>query len=682
MIFGNLENVWDGEETIMEAVQKNNNQFEGVKKPTKISKILTMLSRYGMSYDDKVYKNMVALPADKLLQPKDPFIGQTLYGNTGFIDNWKVKGEEEKSFSEKTIQQKVEVLRKMASQPELEDILDTMANECIVYDDNEAYICTPFLDTALIQELNERSADEIRAAVESAFYKIYLLLNWKRNAWNDFHRFLVDGILCFEITYDDLANPKSITGIVPVNPATLTKVIEDGITYWIQFKDVVGQERKLLDTQIIYIKYEDTGVSSRQSYLERLIRPFNIYRIVEQAQVVWTVTQSSFKTMFTIPVAGMNKAKGMQTLSQAMNRYKEDISFNTETGELQVNGKMNMPFNKEYWMAENENGKPEIETLVDNGPQLNDSEQLKYFEQKLFKMSKIPSSRFDKDAQSTWFGSDPTQQLREEINFGRFVNRIRNTFADIMLKPLRIQLSLSIPEIKNDKRILDSISLRFNSYNQFEEMANIEIMSKRVEFIGTMKDSLTITDSEGEEIPYFSPKFLILKYLKMSEADLELNEKYKREDKILAKLAKDTENGEDGDQGEDEENTGDELLGTGDEGGDEGGDEHTSDTVGDESEGDEGASIDDEISWQEWDFDNLADFEETITDYIAKRVNKTIKYVVDVSEEEYKISSFYLNENDEWIRFEEYSSNNQKFCFIMSKIAKSTETIKNYKLEV
>lgn len=591
MIFGNLENVWDGEETIMEAVQKNNNQFEGVKKPTKISKILTMLSRYGMNYDDKVYKNMVALPADKLLQPKDPFIAQTLYGNTGFVDNWKIKGEEEKPFSEKTIQQKVEVLRKMAMQPELEDILDTMANECIVYDDNEAYICTPFLDTALIQELNERSAEEIRAAVESAFYKIYLLLNWKRNAWNDFHRFLIEGILCFEITYDDLANPKSITGIVPVNPATLTKVIEDGITYWIQFKDVVGQERKLLDTQIIYIKYEDTGVSSRQSYLERLIRPFNIYRIVEQAQVIWTVTQSSFKTMFTIPVAGMNKAKGMQTLSQAMNRYKEDISFNTETGELQVNGKMNMPFNKEYWMAENENGKPEIETLVDSGPQLNDSDQLKYFEQKLFKMSKIPSSRFDKDAQSTWFGSDPTQQLREEINFGRFVNRIRNTFADIMLKPLRIQLSLSIPDIKNDKRILDSISLRFNSYNQFEEMANIEIMSKRVEFIGTMKDSLTVTDSEGEETPYFSPKFLILKYLKMSEADLELNEKYKREEKILAELSKDTENGEDGDQGEDEESTGDELLG----GGDEGGDEDTSDTGGDESEGDEGASIDDEM---------------------------------------------------------------------------------------
>ena len=590
MLFGNLERVWDGEETIMEAVKNTQTNKYGEQKPTKVSKILSMLARYGMSYEDKVYKNMVAVPADKALQPKDPIFQQTLYGNSGYMGNWKVKPEEEKNFAEKTLEQKREVLRKMAMQPELEDILNIMANECIVYDDDLAYICTPFLDTALIQELNERSADEIRAAVESAFYKLYMLLNWKRQAWNIFYRFLIEGVLCYEIVYDNLEHPKTITGIVDVDPATITRKIEDGITYWIQFKDVVGRERKLLDSQIIYIKYEDTGVSGRQSYLERLIRPFNIYRIVEQAQVIWTVTQSSFKTMFTIPIAGMNKAKGMQTLSQAMNRYKEDISFNTETGELQVNGKMNMPFNKEYWMAENENGKPEIETLVDSGPQLNDSEQLKYFEQKLFKMSKIPSSRFDKDAQSTWFGSDPTQQLREEINFGRFVNRIRNTFADIMLKPLRIQLSLSIPDIKNDKRILDSISLRFNSYNQFEEMANIEIMTKRVEFIGTMKDSLTITDSEGEEQPYFSPKFLILKYLKMSEADLELNEKYKREEKLFAELSKDTENGEDGDQGEDEESTGDELLG-----GDEGGNDESSDVGGDESEGDDSGSIDDEM---------------------------------------------------------------------------------------
>lgn len=592
MIFGNLENVWDGEETIMEAVKRNLDSHNDIKRPNKISKILTMLSRYGMSYDDQVYKNMMAIPADKALQPKDPMMQHTLYG-TGYSGNWKVKGEEDKPFSEKSIEQKRNALRRMAMQPELEDILDVMCNESIVYDDNDAYICTPYLDTALIQELNEKSADEIRAAVEASFYKLYLLLRWKKDAWNIFRRFLIEGVLCYEITYDDLTNPHSITGIVDVDPAMLTKTVEDGITYWILFKGVTGQERKLLDSQIIYIKYEDSGVSDRQSYLERLIRPFNIYRIVEQAQVIWTVTQSSFKTIFTIPVGGQNKAKGIQTLSQAMNRYKEDISFNTETGELQVNGKMNLPFNKEYWMPENDQGRPEIETLVDSGPQLNDSDQLKYFEEKLFKMSKIPSSRFDKDAQSTWFGSDPTQQLREEINFGRFVTRLRNVFAEIMLKPLRIQLALQIPDIKNDKRILDSISLRFNSYNQFEEMANIEIMSKRVEFIGTMKDNLTVTNDDGDEVPYFSPKFLIIKYLKMSEADLELNEKFKREEMLAKKKNKDED---EGDEDSDSESEDADMLGDSDsesEGDSESNDNDESESSEEEDDG--GSDIDSEM---------------------------------------------------------------------------------------
>lgn len=575
MIFGNLEKALENEQSINEAVKQNFDQsYQNImKKPTAWSKILASLSHYGMNYSDQVYKNMVAFPADKAIQPKDDVaLQQVLMGSS--MNNWKVKPEEDKSFAEKTLEQKRDVLRKMAMQPELEDILDIMSNESIVYDDDESYICTPFLDTGLIQDLNEKSAEEIRNAMDVAFYKIYLLLEWKKFAWDEYKRYLIDGVIAYEIVYDNLENPKSIIGIVDIDPATLTKKVKDGITYWIQFEGKMGFERQLLDSQVIYIKYEDSGVSTRQSYLERLIRPFNLYRIVEQAQVIWTVTQASFKTMFTIPVGAQNRTKGMQTLANTMNRYKEDINFNVETGELKVNGKMNMPFNKEYWLPENENGRPSIETLVDNGPMLNDSDQIKYFESKLWKMSKIPQNRFDKDSQTTWFGNDPTQALRDEINFSRFVIRLRNTFAEILLKPLRIQLTLSVPDIKNDKRILDSISLRWNSYNLFEEMMNIEVMTKRIEFIGTMKDSLSTTDAEGNEEPFFSLKFLVMKYLKMSDADLELNEKMKLEEK-LAKA----EGGE-----QEEEGAGDEETESEDTG---------EDTGGGESEG--GGDIDDEM---------------------------------------------------------------------------------------
>ena len=533
MILGDINSVLEGEQTIMEAVNDNFKQsMMNIKKPTKWSKILTTLSHYGMNYDDKVFKNMQAIPADKMLQPKEEvgILQQNLYGS--WLNNWKIKPDEEKTFSEKTFDQKRQILRQMAIQPELEDILDVMTNESIVYDDEEAYICTPYLDNGLIQDLNEKNAEEIDKCINASFYKLYLLLDWKNRAWDIYKRYLIEGVLAYEIVYDNLEYPKSIINIIDLDPATLTKDVKDGITYWIQFKGVTGRERVLLDAQVIYIKYEDSGVSTRQSYLERLIRPFNIYRIVEQAQVIWTVTQSSFKTLFTIPIGAMNRAKGMQTLASTMNRYKEDISFNVETGELQVNGRPNMPFNKEYWLPQNDSGKPEIETLVDNGPQLNDSDQIKWFETKLYKMSKIPINRFDKESQTTWFGTDPTQAMRDEIDFARFINRLRNNFGLILLKPLRIQLTLSIPDIKNDKRILDSVSLRWNSYNLFEEMMNIEVMTKRVEFISTIKESLVTTDSEGNDNPFFSMKFLIKKYLKMSEADFELNEKFKKEEKL------------------------------------------------------------------------------------------------------------------------------------------------------
>lgn len=577
MIYGNLTNTLEGE-NLYETLQKNgaigmvNEDYRPV---NGISKLLKKLSKYGMNYDDQIYKNMMAIPADKMLQNKqDVMMVNNMY--SGLMNNWKVKPEEDKTFAEKTLDQKRDILRKMAMQPELEDILDIMSNECIVYDDQSTYIGNPYADTAVLQTLQEKSAKEFSNCLDTGFYKIYMLLEWKTTAWNDFKRWLVDGVLAYEIIYDNLENPHTIIGIEELDPGTLTKVVEKGITYWIQFKGVLGQERKLLDSQIIYIKYEDSGVMARQSYLERLIRPFNIYRIVEQAQVIWTVTQSSFKTMFTIPVNGMNKAKGLQTLNSAMARYREDISFNNETGELKVNGRTNLPFNKEYWMPENENGKPEIETLVDQGPTLNDSEQLRYFLSKLYKMSKIPESRFDKDAQTTWFGTDASQTLRDEINFSRFVDRMRNTFIEVLLKPLRIYVALCLPEIGADKRLLNAIGFKFNSYNQFEEMMNIELSQKRIEYISQLKDTFMTTDSEGNETPFFSLKFLIRRFLNMSDADLEFNEKCKLEEAVQQKQLENDEE----EETEDMDSGGDE----GGDGGDEGG-----------SEGDEAEGLDDEM---------------------------------------------------------------------------------------
>lgn len=499
------------------------------KKPSLIQRFFSNFSRYGMSYEKEALDNMRALPADPKLLPKPE---QMMYSNiyTTLSSKWQVKSNAEKDFYEKDLPIKRESLRKLALQPELEDILDTMTNECVVYDSDNAYFAEPFIDDKSLKDFKAGVQKKIRDSVESNYYRFYKMLNWKYTAWDDFKRFLIEGSLAWEIVYDSLEKPHKIIGLIPLDPATLTKSYSNGKVYWIQFKGITGKERKLLDAQVIYIQYQE-NVVARQSYLERLIRPYNVYRIIEQAQIIWTSTNASYKMKFTIPVAGMNKTNGMQTLRSAMQRYKEDIKFNSDSGELTVNGQTNLPFNKEYWFPETESGSPQVETLGGDGPDLNDDNQLKFFRNQLYKISKIPISRFDDENSPSFFGTDVTSVARDEINFGRFVDRLRNIFAKIAIKPLQLQLALDIPELREMPEILDAVQLRWQSYNLFQELLDQEIQQKRVEFVQMMKDSLVDMDTQGNEVKFFSSEFLVRKYLKMSDADLKLNAKYSKKER-------------------------------------------------------------------------------------------------------------------------------------------------------
>lgn len=502
---------------------------EKKKKKGVISKFFSNMSRLGMTYDEQVINNMRAIPADKNFIPKDEqLINQDLF--TQLNSSWKQKQNQDKNFFEKDFPQKREALRKLAVQPELEDILDTMCNEAIVYDTDLTYFAEPFIEAQEINDFIPEVRKKINECMNTSFRRFYKMLNWKYNAWDDFKRWLIEGNLAWEIVYDSLDKPKNIIGIIPIDATTLTKKYEDNKWYWIQFKGIQGKERKLLDSQIIYISYQETNCITRTSYLERLIRPFNIYRIIEQAQLIWTITNSSYKMSFTIPVKGMNKTMGMQTVSSAMNRYKEDIKFVGDTGELTINGQVNMPFNKEYWFPESDSGTPQIETLGGEGPELNDNDQLKYFKNQLYKISKIPLSRFDQESGETWFGPDATSVARTEIDFARFVTRLRNQFSQIILKPIQLQLALNIPELQDNRQLLDAISLQYKSYNLFEEMMEMQLMQARVEYIQSMKESMIDMDVEGNEIKFFSSKFLVQKYLKLSDADLSLNDKLKQEE--------------------------------------------------------------------------------------------------------------------------------------------------------
>ena len=136
--------------------------------------------------------------------------------------------------------------------------------------------------------------------------------------------------------------------------------------------------------------------------------------------------------------------------------------------------------------------------------------------------SKIPFSRFDKDSPATYEMS-AEGLIREEIKFEKFVNRLRSTFQEILVKPLYIQMCLKFPHLKDDVNFKTNISLVFNADNMFAELKEMEIFQKRIDFISSMKDSITTQDKDMNDVPYFDLQFLVERFLKMDPADLERN---------------------------------------------------------------------------------------------------------------------------------------------------------------
>jgi len=243
---------------------------------------------------------------------------------------------------------------------------------------------------------------------------------------------------------------------------------------------------------------------------------------MEQSRIIWAVVNSSYRTKFIIPVAGKSRTMAKQTLGSLMQSYRENINFDNESGELQVNGKAMMPFNKEYWIPQGESGEPQIENIGNDGPDLSDTESLKYFVDKLIQVSKIPKNRFLKDETPVW-DSTADSYTREEIYFSRFLDRMRGKIQELLIKPTILQTKRDNPDLQDDPMFEARVTLEWAKYDVFEELKEAELLEQRLNLIQTAKDALVDYDSEGNEVRYFSSAFLVEKYLKLSDSDIKRN---------------------------------------------------------------------------------------------------------------------------------------------------------------
>jgi polyhydroxyalkanoate synthesis regulator phasin len=152
--------------------------------------------------------------------------------------------------------------------------------------------------------------------------------------------------------------------------------------------------------------------------------------MLEDANVVYTLTRAPERRVFYVDVGNLPKAKAEQYLYDMMARHKNKVVYDPATGEVKDDRKM-MTMTEDYWFPRREgNRTTEVDTLPSSGS-LSDNESLMYFQTKLYKAMNVPVARLQPETMYT-FGRT-SEITREELKFSKFIQRVRTRFSILFI---------------------------------------------------------------------------------------------------------------------------------------------------------------------------------------------------------------------------------------------------------
>ena len=473
---------------------------------TAFNNIKTVLN-FGMSYEDQVLKKSQSI--GKTEAKYDHVNAYNQYQEDLYSMALRDIGEKKYiAYFDKSYSQKKTFLQKFSKHSEIEYVLDIICDSAIVNDENNMFA------TLHTQRLDKFS-DDILNDLKTAYSRIYDTFKFGSvgTGWKMFREFLIEGIKAFEIIYDE--NEKIVIGFKELDPSEMRPIIrnENGILrrYWILYEDDLSKKHELADEQVIYISYSSANDEyyNQVSYIERLIRSFNLLRLQENTRAIWYTMNSTFRMKMVVPTGSLSGNKAKQRLAELMSLYKEDVKLDFQSGELYVNGSPGFQYYKNYLFPSKKGDTIEMDSISYDGPDLTDNSFIDYWNNKFMIESRIPRNRFRMAGEETGsFGQSKDDILQEEAQYYKFLSRLRSVYQEILIKPLKMEMYLKHPQLKNDVTFNTRLGIKFYKDNIFEEEKQMFIEEKRVERITTLQN---ILDEDDE--PYIPAKVLIEEFL-------------------------------------------------------------------------------------------------------------------------------------------------------------------------
>ena len=416
--------------------------------------------------------------------------------------------------------------RCMAMHPEVDSAIEDIINEAIVSDTNDVPVA--------IDLSNLDVSERIKTIIREEFAYILHLLDFNNKAHEMFRKWYIDGRLYYHKVIDLNEPQRGITDIRNIdalkiraireykkNPQLPAPYLKNARpTYTSKEPKVMGQASAQLPSRVVeYFLYNKKGVNymgngmgygghqkgetvrlARDSvtyltsglvdgntgqvlsYLNKANKSLNQLRWMEDAIVIYRMARAPERRLFYIDVGNLPKQKAENYLRDVMARYRTKISYDQNTGEIRDSKKFTSML-EDYWLPRREGGRGTEVSTLPGGQNLGELEDLKYFQDKLYKSLNVPASRMDGGDGFQIGKSDNI--MRDEVKFSKFVGRMRKRFSYLFVDILKTQLVLKgVVSPTEFDSMVEHIQFDFIYDNHFSELREQEMMTNRLQLAG------------------------------------------------------------------------------------------------------------------------------------------------------------------------------------------------------
>ena len=372
------------------------------------------------------------------------------------------------------------------------------------------------------------TSDAIKKQIKEEFDGVVSMLKFNDLGHDIFRRWYIDGRIYFHLVVNDANLKAGIQEVRPIDSAKIRKVKEvkrkkdpvtgaqliENINEYYIYQEKPGAQSSGVKLSLDAVSYTTSGILSQDrkkvvSYLHKALKPINQLRMMEDSLVIYRLARAPERRMFYIDVGNMPRGKAEQYMKDIMAKYRNKLVYDASTGELKDDRK-HMSMLEDFWLPRREGGRgTEISTLP-GGQNLGEIDDIIYFQKRLYRSLNVPINRLEQEAQFSLGRS--TEVSRDELKFQKFIDRLRNRFANVFLEILRKQLMLKGIITEEDWTAWnEDITLDYVRDNHFTELKDAELLRERLQTMDLMQQYV------GE---YYSKEWVMKNVLNLSDDEI------------------------------------------------------------------------------------------------------------------------------------------------------------------